>query len=411
MAKPIIKTFAAPDATKPFTIGFVWNGERAYYNRVVISDNKTNTVKYDQKIETYNLYQTIAANSLTNGGTWIVQVSVFYRNPSNTTEFIESELSDKILFVTRTTPTFSFADLDPTGENKVDAANYQASIAYYSKENEPITDYYFYLYDASKKFLFKSDRFTDQSNLTYTFRSLDNMTNYFIRCQAITHHGIELDTGLVMIHVKYMNPSTYSRIYATPIPDRGCIEVGSNLIVIQYNGEGNFKYNDSQIILTDGQKLYYDEGWKILDDFTIILKMQYMEYGEVFRITNGVNDITLTARIYADGKTRFKLKATNGLNNYILYSSAEAINYEDKIVVGIHRKGDVFALKVLTDNSESTGDYWWGINVPTTAEGYDKWIDTEDNPTVHSLYDTLTETINDTEPTNGLNNDIWLSKN
>ena len=411
MAKPIIKTFAAPDATKPFTVGFVWNGERAYYNRVVISDNKTNTVKYDQKIETYNLYQTIAANSLTNGGTWVIQVSVFYRNPNNTTEFIESELSDKILFVTRTTPTFGFADLDPTGENKVGVANYQASIAYYSKENESITDYYFYLYDASKKFLFKSDRFTDQSNLTYTFRNLDNMTNYFVRCQAITHHGIELDTGLVMILVKYMNPSTYSRIYATPIPDRGCIEIGSNLIVIQYNGEDNFKYNDSQIILTDGQKLYYDEGWEILDDFTIILKMQYMEYGEVFRITNGINDIILTSRIYADGKTRFKLKATNGLNNYILYSSAEVINYEDKIVVGIHRKGDVFALKVLTDNSESTGDYWWGTNVPTTAEDYDKWIDTEDNPTVHSLYDTLTETINDTEPTGGLNNDIWLSKN
>lgn len=408
MAKPIIKKIVPPDATKPFDIAFWWNGERSYYNRLIIYDNKTNTKKYDNKIETYNLYHTVAANTLSNGGTWVVQISVFYKDPNNTSQFIESELSDKYVFVTRTTPAFSFSGLDNTTQNNITTSSYQASIAYESKEKEPIESYIFYLYDASKKFLFNSDRFTDRYNLTYTYRGLGNMTNYYIQCRAITQNGIELDTGLVLIHVKYANPSNYSRIYATPIPDRGCIEIGSNLIVIEYMGNDKFTYNDSLINLTD-KKLYYNEGWMVQDDFTIILKMKYIEYGHLFTISNGINDISLSARVYADSKTRFKLKVTNGINNYILYSNAIDLNYEDDIVVGIHRKNDVYALKVLTDDSEATGDYWWGKNMPLDAADYDKWIDTNDDPTVEKKYDELTETISDDEPT-GENNDIWLSK-
>ena len=50
MAKPIIKSMSPPDATKSFDIGFVWNGDRAYYNRVIITNNKTNAVVYDNKL-------------------------------------------------------------------------------------------------------------------------------------------------------------------------------------------------------------------------------------------------------------------------------------------------------------------------------------------------------------------------
>ena len=409
MAKPIIKSMSAPDATKAFDINFLWNGDRAYYNRVIITNNQTNAVAYDNKVETFNLYQTVAANRLSNGGTWIVQVSVFYRDPSDTSKFIESELSDKYIFKTLTTPSFSFAGLDPDADNKVTTSSYQAQIYYDSKESEQIESYMFSLYDVTKKFLFETDRFTDRYNITYTYRGLDNMTDYYIRCRAVTHYGIEMDTGLVRIHVKYQNPSTYSRIYATPLPHRGCIEVGSNLIVIEYTGNETFKYNDSQIILTD-KTLYYNEGWELTDDFTVILKMQYMEYGQLIKLTNGVNDITVTARMYADNKTRFKLVATNGCNNYIIYSSPQVINYEDRIVLGIHKKNNLYALKVITDNSESTGDYWWGKSTPLSAEDWDKWIDTEETTSVMKDYDELTETIGgSTEPADATLYDIWIT--
>ena len=351
----------------------------------------------------------IPANTLSNGGTWIVQISVFYKDPSNTNNYLESELSDKYIFPTLTTPTFSFTDLDPVADNKITTSSYQAQVYYNSKENEKVESYVFSLYDVTKKFLFETDRFTDSYNITYTYRGLDNLTDYFIRCRAVTQHGIELDTGLVRIHIKFQNSSTYSRIYATSLPTRGCIEVGSNLIVIQYNGNEEFSYSDSYVDLTK-KTLYYDTDWNLPDDFTVIVKMQYMEYGQILRLTNGINDITVTARVYVDGKTRFKLKASNGVDNYILYSSAVDINYEDKIVLGIHRKDDLYAIQVLTDSSEATGDYWWGVDMPTTAKDYDKWLNTEENPTVMNEYDSTTETIGGSEePTNAALYDIWLT--
>lgn len=407
MAKPIIKTITPPDANSAFNINFIWNGERAYYNRVVITNNKTNVKVYDQKVESYNMYHTVPAGTLTNGGTWVVQVSVFYKNPSDTSQFIESEQSEKKIFLTLTTPTFSFAGLDPSADNKVTTSSYQASINYISKENELVESYMFSLYDVTQRFMFETDRISDSYNISYTYRGLDNMADYYIRCRAVTKNGVELDTGLVRIHVKFENPSTYSRIYATPLPTRGCIEVGSNLIVIEYTGDEEFEFSDSHIILTD-KTLYYDEGWELTDDFTVIIKMKYVEYGKLLKLSNGTDDIILESLYCADEKTRFRLTAANGDCKYILHSTGVIVNYEDTVVVGIHRKSGVYQLRVITDSSESTGDYWWGDTMPTAAEDYDNWINTSGTTTKKS-YDDLVETIGGSEPSNGTNNDLWIS--
>lgn len=412
MAKPIIKTITPPDASKAFNINFIWNGERAYYNEVYITNNKTNARAYGSadgsaKVESFNMYHTVPAGSLSNGGTWVVQVRVWYKNPSDSSKYIASEWSEKRIFLTLTTPTFAFADLDPTADNKVTNSSYQASINYVSKEGELVESFKFSLYDVTKKFIFETDRISDSYNISYTYRGLDNMADYYIRCQAITKNSVELDTGLVRIHVKFENPSTYSRIYATPLPNRGCIEVGSNLIVIQYNGDEEFEYSDSHIIL-DEKTLYYDEGWELTDDFTVIIKMKCMNYGKLLRLTNGTDDILLESIYCADDKTRFRLTAANGDCKYILHSTGVTFNYEDTVVVGIHRKNGVYQLRVITDSSESTGDYWWGETAPTAAEEFDNWINTS-GTTVQKLYTALTETIGGSEPTDGTNNDLWIS--
>lgn len=408
MAKPIIKTITPPDATKSFDINFIWNGERAYYNHVVITNNKTNAVVYDSTVESYNMYHTVPAGTLTNGGTWVVQVSVKYKNPSDTSKYIESEKSEKKIFLTLTTPTFAFAGLDASADNKVTTSVYQASIDYVSKENELVESFMFSLYDVTKKFLFETDRISDSYNISYNYRGLNNLTDYFIRCRAITQNGIELDTGLVRIHVKFENPSTYSRIYATNLPTRGCIQVGSNLIVIEYTGDEEFDFSDSHIILSD-KTLYYDEGWELTDDFTVIIKMKYMEYGKLLRLTNGTNDIILESIYCADENTRFRLTAENGAAIYTLHSNGVVINYEDTVAVVIHRKNGIYQLKVVTDNSESTGDYWWGENQPGAAEVFDNWLNTSGTPTVKVAYEDVTEIIGGTAPSNGVNNDIWIS--
>ena len=143
MAKPIIKPFSPPDASGSFNIPFHWSGERAYSNRLVITNNTTNAVVYDQTIESFNLYHTVPAGTLTNGGTWIALISVFYRDPRDTSQFLESEQSEKKIFPTLTTPIFSFADLDISGINTITSPTFQASIHYMSEEEEKIESYIF----------------------------------------------------------------------------------------------------------------------------------------------------------------------------------------------------------------------------------------------------------------------------
>ena len=58
---------------------------------------------------------------------------------------------------------------------------------------------------------------------------------------------MSIDTGIVRIYVRYTNPSQYSRIFADTLPNRGCVQVGSNIIVIQYNGDEIFEYTDGMI--------------------------------------------------------------------------------------------------------------------------------------------------------------------
>ena len=56
---------------------------------------------------------------------------------------------------------------------------------------------------------------TDDYDISYTYKGLDNNTVYYVRCIGVTVNGMELDTGYVEITVKFENPNTYARIYGT----------------------------------------------------------------------------------------------------------------------------------------------------------------------------------------------------
>ena len=131
---------------------------------------------------------------------------------------------------------------------------------------------------------------------------------------------MEVDTGYLEITVKYENPNTYARIYATPVPSQGCIQVATNLIIIQYNGTDSFEYIDGMIDLRD-KTLYYDEGFLIKDDFTVLIRgINLWQTADIFKMSNGNHGLTLSSRIYNNGNLRFRLMAPNGIGNYLLYS-------------------------------------------------------------------------------------------
>ncbi len=344
MARPIVNKIQPFDADKAYDISISWTGNRAYANRVIIYDNKTNDIVFDDTVSTFDLTHTIPACTLKNGGVWVIEAQIYDE------ENIASALSEKVLFYTFETPAFYFDNLSE-GE-KITGASFSASIYYASSDWENISSYHFYLYDSTKKELLKSNAFYDDADMNYTYRGLENDTLYYIRCVGVTVHGMPLDTGYVEIHVKYENPNTYARIYTTALPNQGCIQVSSNLIIIQYNGTEEFTYQDNMIDLRE-KTLYYNEGFIIEDDFTILLRGKNLwQTADLLKMGNNDMGLTLSSRIYTDGKLRFRLLVPNGVCNYLLYSDAQVFTNQDILTIAVRRKNHLYQIEVFKESGE-----------------------------------------------------------
>lgn len=342
MAKPQIMRINPFDANKDCEITLSWSGNRAHANRVLIYDNETNALVFDDIVSTYALKHTIPACTLTNGKKYVIQAQTY------DVENIPSALSNKILFYTFATPDFYFEGLS---ENAIISnSSFTATVHYCSDDWENISKYVFYLYDATKKQLLQSSEMTDANDISYTYKGLDNNTVYYIRCVGVTVNGMEIDTGYAEITVKFENPDTYARIYATPIPSQGCIQVSTNLVIIQYNGTEEFEYTDGMIDLRD-KTLYYDKGFSIEDDSTVIIRgTNLWQQADLLKMSNENSGLTLSSHFYPDGKLRFRLIVPNGVNNYLLYSDEQVFDNKDTVTIVIRRKNNVYQLKVFIEH-------------------------------------------------------------
>lgn len=402
MIKPVIKRVSPFDANKDYEISISWNGNRANANRIVIYDYDTNNLIFDDTVSSYLLKHKIPAHTLTNGKKYVIQAQTYDM------ESVPSPLSDKILFYTFETPDFYF---DNIPENHlIENSSFNANIHYYSSDWEDLAKYIFYLYDSSKKKLFESNELIDDYNISYNYRGLDNNTVYYIRCIGVTLNGMELDTGYTEITVKFENPNQYARIYATPIPSQGYIQIASNLIIIQYNGTDTFEYIDGMIDLRD-KVLYYDKGFLIKNDFTVLIRGIYLwQTAEIFKMRNDELELALSSRIYSDGQLRFRLIVPNGISNYLIYSEPQVFSNEDMVTVAIRRKNNVYQLKIFQELGFTTdGNMWYGIERPSKRlmEDNDTWIDTDENTYVVNK-DDCTVFLDKDEPLSVILNDLWL---
>ncbi len=403
MARPIIQRIQPFDSTKDYEITLSWTGNRAHANRIIIYDNDTNNVVFDDTVSSFALKHTIPAYTLVNSKKYVIQAQVF------DVENIPSSMSNKVLFYTFATPEFYFEALPENGI--ISNSTFTASVFYYSQDWEDISKYVFYLYDATKKKLLESSELTDGYDISYTYKGLDNDTVYYIRCVGVTVNGMEIDTGYVEITVKYENPNTYARIYAAPVPSQGCIQVSTNLIIIQYNGTDEFEYIDGMIDLRD-KILYYNSGFLIDGDFTVLIRGIYLwQTAEIFKMGNGNPELTLSSRIYNDGTLRFRLMVPNGVSNYLLYSEPQVFDNTDMVTIAIRRKNDVYQLKVFLDLGFTTesGNMWYGLQRPPKdlTENYDNWIETDEK--IHRISrEEFTEYLDEDEPLNAILNDLWI---
>lgn len=244
MAKPIIKTIQAYDARQAKTIEFVYSGNMAYNNTMVIYDAETQRKVYDDTYPTehWRLDHVIPGGILQNDHKYAVTVQVIDMNGQ------ASAVSDKYYFWTISAPTFKLLDLDPDIDNKVYNSSLTLNVQYTQDFLETLSWIKFHLYNDHKQPLQETNEDYTRK-LTYTFKALENNATYFVRATGFTTRGLTLDTGYVKISIHYQNPTAYTRVQAEVDERTGFVNYSSNLVVISPT-RNNYNYSEGHIDLT-----------------------------------------------------------------------------------------------------------------------------------------------------------------
>lgn len=412
--KPIIKNITPFDAKSGTRITAVYSGNIPYYNRVVIQDANTLQTVYARTIQTsaYEHYLDPSYKgslvedgdvgyALINGRRYTVTIQFFGRNISEDVGIV----SDKLSFLTRTTPSFGFEGLE-SGDT-IESASLLLQIDYKQNEYEKLLNYKFMIYNDLKGLLQETEIYYDTTSLTYSFKGLENEKTYYVRAIGTTVNGIELDTGYVQIWVYYDNPSVYSRMYVENNPKTSGMEYHTNLSLIEAE-EDDYEYMDGWINLV-GRTLVYSQGYNIEGDATWFIRGKEMNfYGDVLICENENYAFRLTSIATENGHYRYKLIVPNGLNNYILYSQELTIAYTDILNIWIRRINNVYTLKVFYEAVDERGDYYFMADAPSDATNFAIYINVDETPGYVVLKDNQKIFYQSTEPDKALSGNVWI---
>lgn len=348
MAKPILNPLNAFSYNKDYTVTFVYSGNQFYKISLIVKSATTDNTVYSGEIETYKQIYTIPANSISveSGNlNYTIQVKV------TQTDGTESLWSDKVFVSILTEPQWYFNGI--TNGYQYNSSSLTATMHYSQSESELLKEYKFYLYDSTNDLINESDILYDLDNIAYTYNGLENGT-YYIRCYGQTVNGYELDTGKISIHVSYKTQSYYSTFYIDNDKQHGYIKYYTNIIIIKYNGDEKFEFEDGKINVVD-KKLYYDSGFNLEGDGTFVITGTNLHReGLVFLAKNNYNILQITSYIYDDDSVRFKLSVQNGLVDYVLYSDALTFTDDDRVGIWFRRINNVYKLIAKVDNKTTS---------------------------------------------------------
>lgn len=232
LTQPIINPIAAFDATLSQEITFlVIGGAQVLGNRIVISDNQTGDIVYDNKVTTMKLSHVIPANTLTNGGYYNVVIYTLGSLDS------VSSPSVPVPFYCYSQPVLTINNIPAT--ETIENGTYTFQGNYLQQENEVLDSYQFILYDSNKNILSKSDVIYYQTNnsLSYTFVGMSNDTSYYIELKGQTVNSTLITTGLLYFTVRYSQPASFAIVDLVNDCANGYIQISSNIVAIDGKAE------------------------------------------------------------------------------------------------------------------------------------------------------------------------------
>ena len=282
MAKPILQRVDAIDADKDYTFLYIWNGLTIVGSILTLTNLTTKEVV---TVETtgYGAFLDYEPDKLTNklknGYKYSAVIQVKYGTIAN---YTLSEKSDAIQFHCFETPKLTINELGTSTITKIATASFNCNLTYTSKYSENILNTYkVEVYqDADLTVLLRS------TDVLYTKGQLDKLTayvggltddtTYYIYCSGVTNYGMNVQGAVYEIVVHY--DTDFNTGFTADVVD-GHIELSihEKIITGKWGVPENALYDNKDepneaIVSFNNERIYFDEGVDIDDEFKLIIK-------------------------------------------------------------------------------------------------------------------------------------------
>ena len=335
--KPVLFYIKAFDSNVETIIKFSWLGNLPLSNTLRIKDNETNEIVYEVTQTTMRLEHIVSAdNNLINGRLYNASVKVTDSNNSN------SEWSDVALFYCFTTPTFT---INIEQGQIIQAQTYGVNIIYAQSEGELLQSYRVQVFNSNHESIF-------DSNMRYildTVRiaNLQDNNSYYILATGTTINGIELSTGSISFVADFVKSEAYFMCELPNMYDTGGVYIKSNIVSVEGYSDSDVTYIDGDYADLSNNRIYFDQGFSITNDFVLMIKGKDFEAGEQIAQVKGNDEViniynkydTTTSQYY------FELEAIYKQNVYVI-----TYNYsptEEDVSLWIRRKNTLFEMEVV----------------------------------------------------------------
>lgn len=267
LTQPIVNPIAAFDATKQQAITFVViGGAQVVGNRLIIRNNQTGEIVYNQIQSSMKLEHILPANSLKNNNFYN---AVIYTIDNGNDESVASV---PIPFYCYTQPALTIDNIPSSGTIENGTYSFQGN--YVQNEGELLNSYRFTLYDSNKTILAQSPLiyYNTDPSLTYLFSGMSNNTSYYIELTGETINSTILTSGVKSFTVRYIQPASFAICDLVNDCENGYIQISSNIVAI--DGKSNPtppKYiDDKEVDLREPDSwVEWDSGFSIKNDFTL----------------------------------------------------------------------------------------------------------------------------------------------
>ena len=321
------------DPSIAYNIEFVYQDNQSVKNRAVITDNNTGNIVYDSTQPSMRLFHTLPANTLKAGKKYLVQIQVFDEDNNS------SNLSDSVLFLCLTTPTFSFKNIVNGSVYK--SATLDLDILYSQSENEQLKNYQFIQYNASRVQISSSNVLYTKDNLTYTFYGLENNSTYYFRAVGETQNGMSLDTGYIEVNVQLTISPIDATIQLENDYENGVVRLIFNIRDIHYTLNGNNYSFSNGMVTLNNTSVTYDGGFSATEDFSLHCQANKIALGTFLEMQDRLIKLS-TLKICNDYYCELSIRE----NDFAQYQKIPSAYLSgDKVVVASNNSYKTFVIR------------------------------------------------------------------